>query len=59
MDNEKSKMREILEEMDKSGVSLQEFFEQVEKESGSHCKFSKFKSLLEDFYPQQQKGKKL
>ena len=47
-----SRMRKIFNEMDNSEVNLQSFYEQLEKEFGNYCPFSKFKSLLEAFYPQ-------
>lgn len=52
-----SKMKTILLEMDNSEVTLQQFYEQLEKEFGTYCPFSKFKTLLESFYPNQQKSK--
>ena len=52
--NEKgeSRMKKIFREMENSEVNLQTFYEQLEKEFGSYCPFSKFKTLLESFYPQ-------
>ena len=47
-----SRMRKIFNEMENSEVNIQSFYEQLEKEFGSYCPFSKFKSLLEAFYPQ-------
>jgi hypothetical protein len=46
-----SRMRRIFNEMENSEVNLQCFYEQLEKEFGNYCPFSKFKSLLESFYP--------
>ena len=47
-----SRMRKIFNEMENSEVNIQSFYEQLEKEFGAYCPFSKFKSLLEAFYPQ-------
>ena len=47
-----SRMRKIFTEMENSEVNIQTFYEQLEKEFGAYCPFSKFKSLLESFYPQ-------
>ena len=46
-----SRMRKIFNEMENSEVNIQTFYEQLEKEFGNYCPFSKFKSLLEAFYP--------
>ena len=46
-----SRMRRIFTEMENSQINLQSFYEQLEKEFGNYCPFSKFKSLLESFYP--------
>ena len=55
--NKESRMKILLLEMDKSEVSLQQFYEQLEKEFGTYCPFSKFKTLLESFYRNQPKSK--
>ena len=46
-----SRMRRIFNEMENSEVNLKCFYEQLEKEFGNYCPFSKFKSLLESIYP--------
>ena len=47
-----SRMKRIFREMENSEINIQTFYEQLEKEFGGYCPFSKFKSLLESFYPQ-------
>ena len=47
-----SRMRKIFNEMENSEVNIKTFYEQLEKEFGAYCPFSRFKSLLESFYPQ-------
>ena len=47
-----SRMKKIFREMENSEVNIQTFYEQLEKEFGGYCPFSKFKTLLESFYPQ-------
>ena len=47
-----SRMKRIFREMDSSEVNIQTFYEQLEKEFGGYCPFSKFKTLLETFYHQ-------
>ena len=47
-----SRMKRIFREMENSEVNIQAFYEQLEKEFGGYCPFSKFKTLLESFYPQ-------
>ena len=47
-----SRMKRIFREMENSEVNIQTFYEQLEKEFGGYCPFSKFKTLLESFYPQ-------
>ena len=47
-----SRMKKIFAQMENSEVNIQTFYEQLEKEFGNYCPFSKFKSLLESFYPQ-------
>ena len=47
-----SRMKRIFREMESSEVNIQTFYEQLEKEFGGYCPFSKFKALLESFYPQ-------
>lgn len=45
-------MKRIFLQMDNSDINIQTFYEQLEKEFGQYCPFSKFQSLLESFYPQ-------
>ena len=47
-----SRMKRIFREMENSEVNIQTFYEELEKEFGGYCPFSKFKSLFESFYPQ-------
>ena len=47
-----SRMKRIFKEMENSEINIQTFYEQLEKEFGGYCPFSKFKTLLESFYPQ-------
>ena len=47
-----SRMKRIFLQMDNSDINIQTFYEQLEKEFGQYCPFSKFQSLLESFYPQ-------
>ena len=47
-----SRMRKIFTEMENSEINIQSFYEQLEKQFGAYCPFSRFKSLLESFYPQ-------
>ena len=41
-----SRMKKIFAQMENSEVNIQTFYEQLEKEFGNYCPFSKFKSLL-------------
>ena len=47
-----SRMKRIFREMENSEVNIQTFYEQLEKEFGGYCPFSKFKTLLESTYQQ-------
>ncbi len=49
------KLKKILEELNDSDTPLNIFYEQLEKEFGNKCNFSKYKINLENFYPRQNK----
>lgn len=55
-ENEK-RVRSILQEMNKSDISLEEFYEQLEKEFSNRVPFSKLKKYLEEFYVSISKSK--
>ena len=55
-DNE-NRIKTILEELNQTDTPITTFYDQMEKEFGNKCQFSKFKLNIENFYPQQSKRK--
>ena len=55
-DNE-NRIKTILQELNQTDTPITTFYEQMEKEFGNRCQFSKFKLNIENFYPQQSKRK--
>ncbi len=55
-DNE-NRIKTILQELNQTDTPITTFYEQMEKEFGNRCQFSKFKLNIENFYPQQSKSK--
>jgi len=47
-----SRITKIFRQMENSDINIQTFYENLEKEFGQYCPFSKFKSYLEKFYPE-------
>ena len=47
-----SRITKIFRQMESSDINVQTFYENLEKEFGQYCPFSKFKSYLEKFYPE-------
>ncbi len=57
LDDDENKIKSILEELNQTDTPITIFYEQMEKEFGNRCQFSKFKLNIENFYPQQSKRK--
>ena len=57
LDDDENKIKSILEELNQTDTPITTFYEQMEKEFGNRCQFSKFKLNIENFYPQQSKRK--
>ena len=55
-DNE-NRIKTILQQLNQTDTPITTFYEQMEKEFGNKCQFSKFKLNIENFYPQQSKRK--
>ncbi len=55
-DNE-NRIKTILQQLNQTDTPITTFYEQMEKEFGNRCQFSKFKLNIENFYPQQSKSK--
>ena len=55
-DNE-NRIKTILQQLNQTDTPITTFYEQMEKEFGNRCQFSKFKLNIENFYPQQSKRK--
>jgi hypothetical protein len=51
------KLKEILLSMNHCDISLEEFYETLEKETGGKLTFSSFKNFLDKFYPSINKSK--
>jgi len=50
-ENEEKKLKEILINMNSTEITLEKFYEVIEKETGGKLTFSSFKALVDQNYP--------